>query len=61
MECAWTEDSDGTWHTSCNAAFTLNDGTPSQNRMAFCCYCGQALLEVPYVLENLTDDGKGPS
>jgi len=33
------------WDTSCHHRFTLNDGTPSENRMKFCCYCGKPLNE----------------
>lgn len=28
------------WETSCGNAFTINDGTPAQNDMKYCCYCG---------------------
>lgn len=43
--CHWTEDDDGIWHTTCDNAFTLDSGTPSENKMAFCCYCGAVLVE----------------
>jgi hypothetical protein len=35
------------WSTSCGNAFCLNHGTPSDNDMKFCCYCGLMLREVP--------------
>jgi hypothetical protein len=38
--CHWTED-EGMWATSCGNAFMLNDGTPTDNNMKFCCYCGK--------------------
>lgn len=42
----WIEDADdGSWATSCGYLFALNDGSPYQNRMAFCCYCGKRLIE----------------
>ena len=41
--CAWTEDEDGNWETACGRMFVLVEGTPSDNSMAFCCYCGKSL------------------
>jgi len=38
--CLWTEDPDGYWATQCGNAFCLEDGTPEDNRMEFCPYCG---------------------
>lgn len=46
--CAWAEDQDGTWETDCGGAFVVNDGTPHENRMAFCPYCGRELDQYPY-------------
>lgn len=43
--CIWTEDDDGTWATQCGHLFVLNDGTPLQNDMAYCPYCGNRLHE----------------
>jgi hypothetical protein len=47
--CKWQEDDDGINWTSCGEGFTLDSGTPSENKMKFCCYCGRSLKEVPYV------------
>ena len=44
-ECAWECDSEGNWETGCGGTFILNEGTPGDNRMAFCCYCGKPLME----------------
>lgn len=41
--CVWEEDYEGTYHTSCSKSFILNDETPSDNDMHFCCYCGKEL------------------
>jgi hypothetical protein len=45
--CEWSldEPDSDTWETDCGHMFTLNEGTPSQNRMRFCCYCGQQIKE----------------
>jgi hypothetical protein len=46
--CLWKEDSDGNYDTDCGCAFCLEAGTPSENGMRFCCYCGSVLFEVKY-------------
>jgi len=47
MECTWSQDGVGeqAWDTSCHNRFLLNDATPRENHMMFCCYCGKALVE----------------
>lgn len=48
--CKWEredEDSD-IWLTNCGTAFTLNEGTPKENRMKFCCFCGRKIKTVKY-------------
>jgi hypothetical protein len=43
--CLWSHADDDTdvWETSCGHAFTIIDGTPGDNHMEFCCYCGRPL------------------
>jgi hypothetical protein len=41
--CAWGADDDGIYETECGNAFQLNDGTPADNNMVYCCYCGRLL------------------
>ena len=44
--CKWThDDNDGLYGTECGNAFEINDGTPKENQMAFCCYCGGTIKE----------------
>lgn len=46
--CAWTQDNDegsDTWATACGRLFCVTEGTPAENNMRFCCYCGEALQE----------------
>lgn len=45
-QCRWTYDEDGNWETDCGQVFVLEDGTPSDNLMRFCCYCGSALRQI---------------
>jgi hypothetical protein len=44
--CTWysTVD-DGDWSTDCGNYFVLDDGTPSDNKMKFCCFCGSPIAE----------------
>jgi hypothetical protein len=52
VACHWHQDGDfesNTWAASCgqDRYFTLTDGTPNENDMTHCCYCGKQLVEVP--------------
>jgi len=50
--CVWTQDSDGSaWATGCGNLFEITIGTPKENGMCWCCFCGRKLNESPY-----TDD-----
>lgn len=43
--CVWTKDEwDIWWTTECNGFFELNDGTPEDNDMRFCPFCGKSLV-----------------
>lgn len=52
-DCIWTQDDEDsdTWGTQCGHYFTVNEGTPADNSMRFCCFCGKPLVVVPYELE----------
>ena len=59
-ECHWYQDGDedsDKWAASCgrHRYFQLNDGTPTDNRMKHCCYCGKPLVEVPIEPEDEHD------
>lgn len=48
MQCAWTQENDegsDSWSTKCGNLFCLTEGSPTENKMRFCCYCGKALRE----------------
>lgn len=45
FRCTWTEDDDGVWDTDCGNRFETVEGTPHENDMLFCCYCGRPLVE----------------
>lgn len=42
--CIWTEGEDGYYDTACGGAFAITDGTPEENDMAWCPYCGRRLV-----------------
>jgi hypothetical protein len=47
-ECKWThkyDDENNVWYTQCSEAWELNEGSPHENGMKFCCYCGQPLVQ----------------
>lgn len=50
--CLWTEDDDATWGTACGQAFTIIEGTPKENGMKFCCYCGGQLEQKRHEVHN---------
>lgn len=44
LVCIWTRDNEyGYFSTGCGETFCLEDGTPKQNGLKFCCYCGSKL------------------
>lgn len=51
--CVWTRDDDGVFNTQCKNSFFLEEGTPEDNRMGFCCYCGNRLV---FTEENTEQD-----
>lgn len=45
--CTWHNDpeTDNSWSTDCRQLFEIYDGTPTENKMGFCCYCGKPIRE----------------
>ena len=55
--CTWHQDGDsdsGLYATSCRYYFNLEDGTPEDNKMQWCCYCGKKLAQ-ELIAENSDD------
>lgn len=49
--CAWTQENDegsDTWATACGRLFCVTEGTPAENGMRFCCFCGETLHECAF-------------
>ena len=41
--CTWAGDGEGNWHTACGEIFTLMEGSPADNKMHHCPFCGSGL------------------
>jgi hypothetical protein len=55
--CTWQQDGDSdsrVYGTSCGYYFQIEDGTPADNKMAWCCYCGKKLAQ-ELITENKDD------
>ena len=50
---AWDELEE--WRTACGQSWAFTEGTPSENKMLYCCYCGKGLQE----RVNLPDNPEG--
>jgi hypothetical protein len=47
--CKWHQNEYwSAYDTECGDSFYLEDGTPEENGMKFCCYCGKPLKQVLY-------------
>lgn len=48
--CDWYQDADvedsDSWETTCGKMYLLIDGTPQDNEMKFCCFCGRVLTSI---------------
>lgn len=46
-QCKWTlvDEDCACYETDCGEVFELNAGTPKENKIGFCCYCGGELIE----------------
>lgn len=43
-KCKWIYDEKGEyWITGCQEIYTILEGTPKENKMKFCCYCGKPI------------------
>lgn len=57
--CEWRSDDEpdmgGAWHTACGEIFCITDGSPSDNGMIFCCYCGNGIMQTYAVADEAED------
>lgn len=54
--CAWQDDEDGTSHTDCGELWQCADGSPPENGMKFCPYCGKLMAWCSYQEPEVDDD-----
>ena len=43
--CQWTQDRENNYETSCEHIFCIIEGTPTENDMLFCPYCGKDIVQ----------------
>lgn len=43
--CSWGGDEENNYETSCGHMFCITEGTPRENKMKYCCYCGKKLKQ----------------
>lgn len=51
LPCTWTRDEEDNWNTSCKQTVVIDEGTPADNDMRFCAYCGKPLVQQELVHE----------
>lgn len=58
--CTWHNDpeTDNSWSTGCRQLFEIYDGTPTENGMGFCCYCGKPIREAIDHARSVEGDGE---
>jgi hypothetical protein len=54
--CVWVRDC-GAWATSCDHVFEIIDGTPTENGMKYCCFCGCHLSQLDDERKTTTTKG----
>jgi len=42
-DCGWEKEESGAYLTECDNIFIITEGTPGDNQMEYCCYCGGKL------------------
>lgn len=45
-DCEWAQDIDGVWQTECGNMFCIDEGTPQENQLNYCPYCGKHLMQI---------------
>jgi len=58
--CGWREESAESkyWETGCDQKFTVTTGTPLENGMRFCPFCGKLIAELAFVEEPEEDEAE---
>lgn len=56
--CEWREDWEGNWETQCGEMWSLDDGSPADNKMSYCPGCGGKLMQTDYHDPEPEDEGE---
>ena len=59
--CSWIQvdaESDN-WETTCGHVFVINEGTPEENSMVYCCYCSNVIDQVVWEEDDEEEDEDG--
>ena len=51
--CKWKPDKDGIYDTGCGNRYVIMEGTPKDNHMKYCTYCGKQLDEETETTEDI--------
>jgi hypothetical protein len=43
--CEWTQSEEDVWESACGDAWVFETGTPEDNSMRFCPFCGRKLTQ----------------
>lgn len=54
--CIWEQDEEGNWQTDCDEMFVIIDGTPEENQMKYCAYCGRLINQKLYNEREATNE-----
>ena len=54
-KCKWKEDSGSNYDTDCGQTFCMIYGTPKENDMKYCCFCGKEIDEISFI-DDLDDE-----
>jgi len=52
LACTWQIDEDGVYDTGCHERFFFDSGDITENKFAFCPYCGKKILKTKSEGEN---------
>lgn len=59
LDCPWIQEDDwedpSIYATECGKTFLITEGTPDNNDMKYCCYCGKKLIQILFKSEDETD------
>jgi hypothetical protein len=54
--CAWEEDEDGNWATSCGRLMVFEYGPPKEHGYQFCHHCGEPIEFKEYAAPETEDE-----